>query len=209
METKMEAPLYTANGEKSSTVELPGTIFGVEPRKILVLKALKRQLANKRSGTACTKTRGMVSGGGAKPWPQKGTGNARQGSRRSPLWPGGGVTFGPLPRSYAIQMSATERRLAVLSVLSEKQQDRAIRICDPNGLEPKTKAFAGLLKSMDVMGPVLFLFGPEEATLARACRNIADIRPLSWRYANVLDIMAAKTILITTEALEKLKEVWG
>jgi large subunit ribosomal protein L4 len=209
METKMEAPLYAANGEKSGTVELPGAIFGVEPRKILVLKALKRHLANRRSGTACTKTRGMVSGGGAKPWPQKGTGNARQGSRRSPLWPGGGVTFGPLPRSYEIQMSATERRLAVLSVLSEKQQDRAIRICDPNGLEPKTKAFAGLLKSMDAMGPVLFLFGPEEASLARSCRNISGIRPLLWRYANVVDIMAAKTILITTEALEKLKEVWG
>jgi large subunit ribosomal protein L4 len=106
-------------------------------------------------------------------------------------------------------MSVTERRLAVLSVLSEKQRDRAIWICDPNGLEPKSKAFAALLKAMDVMGPVLFLFGPEEATLARACRNIADIRPLSWRYANVVDIMTAKTILITTEALETLKEAWG
>jgi large subunit ribosomal protein L4 len=209
METKMEAPLYTANGEKSGTVELPSEIFGAQPRKILVLKALKRQMANKRLGTACTKTRGMVSGGGAKPWPQKGTGNARQGSRRSPLWPGGGVTFGPLPRSYAIQMSATERRLAVLAVLSEKQQDQAIRICDFGGLEPKTKAFAGLLKSMDVIGPVFFLFGPDEALLARACRNIAGIRPLLWRYANVVDILAAKTILITTEALGKLKEVWG
>jgi large subunit ribosomal protein L4 len=197
METKMEAPLYGANGEQSGSVELPAAIFGAEPRKILVLKALKRQLANKRLGTACTKTRGMVSG------------NARQGSRRSPLWPGGGVTFGPLPRSYEIHMSATERRLAIFSVLSEKYQDGAIRIFDPNGLEPKTKAFAALLKSMDVIGPVFFLFGPEEASLARACRNIAGVRPLLWRYANVVDSMAAKTILITTEALEKIKEVWG
>ena len=206
---KIEAPVFQITGEQTGTVELPLRIFGVEIHRQLLLKALRRQMANRRLGTACTLTRAEVAGGGKKPWPQKGTGNARQGSRRSPLWPGGGITFGPRPRSVEISMPEKERRKAIFSALAEKSQAGAVLVCDLNGLEPKTKAVASALKNIGVSGKALLLLVADEEKYIRAGRNISQLKPILWQNMNVFDILNADQLILSPKALAKIEEVWG
>ncbi len=207
--SKIEAPLFHITGEQAGTVELPPAVFGVVVHRQLLLKALRRQMANRRLGTACTLTRAEVAGGGRKPWPQKGTGNARQGTRRSPLWPGGGITFGPRPRSFQILMPERERRRAMFSALTQKSQQGAVLVCDLNGLEPKTKAVASLLKNIGVSGKALLLLDREEEQYIRSGRNIPRLKPILWQNLNVFDILNADQLILTHRALAKLEEVWG
>jgi large subunit ribosomal protein L4 len=209
MSEKIEAPLFNQSGEKTGSVELSGGIFGIEVHQDLMRKALKRQLAHKRLGTASTLTRGFVAGGGSKPWPQKGTGNARQGTRRSPIWPGGGIVFGPHPRLYRLGMSLKERRRAIFSALTQKAQENILLVVDLVGIEPKTKTMAALLKSLQLEGKVLIILTPEEDRLARASRNLFRVKPILYSNTNIFDVLNADHILFTPDALNKLEKMWG
>jgi len=209
MEELITAPLFNSSGETSGQCELPPNIFGRKMNKKVVIRALNYQLTNQRRGTASTLTRAEVSGGGKKPWPQKGTGNARQGTIRSPLWPGGGITFGPKPRLYNQELPKKERRMAIFSLLSEKVQGNSLYIFNPDGLEPKTKSFAKSLQAMKFMEKTLLIFGDKEQLLERIARNIPFVKTLLWQNLNVRDLLDYPNVLITQEALEKIKEVWG
>jgi large subunit ribosomal protein L4 len=205
----LQAGLFNQNGEQTGSLELMKTIFGVEIHHQLMTKALKRQLAHKRLGTASTLTRGFVAGGGSKPWPQKGTGNARQGTRRSPLWPGGGVIFGPHPRAYRIIMSVKERRRAIFSALSQKTAEGCLLVADIGGLEPKTKAMVAILQNLKLQGKVLVVVTPEEGGLVKASRNIPKVKPILFSNTNVFDVLNSDAIIFTPDALHKLEEMWG
>ncbi len=210
-----QAVLYDKNGEQTGSLELMKAIFGVEIHQQLMTKALKRQLAHKRLGTASTLTRGFVAGGGAKPWPQKGTGNARQGTRRSPLWPGGGVIFGPHPRAYRIIMSVKERRRAIFSALSQKASEGCLLVADIGGMEPKTKAMVSVLQNLQLKrnmlprAKVLLVVTPEEGGLIKASRNLPKVKPILFSNTNVFDVLNSDAIVFTPDALHKLEEMWG
>src|SRR5580704_16066438 len=162
-------------GVETGTLELPEAIFGIEPNLPVMHQALIRQLANGRQGTASTKTRSEVRGGGRKPWRQKGTGRARQGSSRAPHWEGGGVVFGPHPRSYRMEMPRKQRRLALRSALSSKAQDGGVVVLDAFTLEvPQTRAVTDLLRSVEAGKRVLVVLGSHNEMLEKSARNIAE-----------------------------------
>lgn len=206
---EINVPVYNPSGEKTGTVELPGKIFQVEFHQESVLRALRRQMANKRRGTVCTLTRGEVSGGGRKPYPQKGTGNARQGSIRSPLWPGGGVTFGPRPRSFEMKMPQEERRKAIFSLLSEKAINGNLRVIDLSEFKPKTKNVISTFKSLGLEGKVLIALDGSEEEILKAARNIPSASAILWQNLNVRDLLDCDFLLLSHKALGRIKEVWG
>ncbi len=207
----MAVSVVKIDGSQASTVELPDAIFGGEPNEALVHSYVVAYLANQRQGNASTKTKGLVMGGGTKPWRQKGTGRARAGSIRSPLWPGGGTIFGPLPRSYYHRMPRKQRRRALLSVFADKAKSDKIRIIEDLGLsDHKTKSMVALLKALDLDGKkVLFLDEGQNENPYRAARNIPGVAVKRARLANAYEVLNAEFLVITMSGMKELEEVYG
>jgi len=187
-------------------VELPDAVFGIEPNEYAVHEAVTLQLASRRSGTHDTKTISEVAGGGRKPWRQKGTGRARQGSRRSPLWRGGGVVFGPTPRKYGYSMPKKVRRLALLSALSARAQGDAVFVVDSLELpEPSTKAMAALFDAIGVEKPLVVTVARDEI-VEKSTRNIPNAMALGVAGLNVYDVVNHQALIIAREAVAKAEE---
>ena len=201
----MQVDVYNAQGEVIRQVELPETIFGVEVREHLLHEVVRYQLARRRQGTAHTKNRAAVRGGGQKPWRQKGTGRARAGSRRSPLWRGGGTVFGPMPRTYAFSMPKKKRRIALCSALSLKIRDQAFRIIDDFGItQPKTRQVVQLVKRFTEQPKVLLVVGEPCEPLHLSTRNIPTVKVLPVIGLNVYDLLHYTTVICAEEALAKI-----
>jgi large subunit ribosomal protein L4 len=205
-----EARLLTANGTESGRVTLAESLFQAPINEALLHQAAMRQLAGRRVGTADTLTRGEVSGGGAKPWRQKGTGRARQGSRRSPQWAGGGVVFGPHPRSFEQKMNAKMRRAALRGVLTAKQADGALRVVEGFDLEaPRTRDFIARLDGWKAEGKVLLVLPARDTAVELSTRNLQHVRVILADSLNVVDLLDADTIVFTQAALQRAQEVYA
>jgi len=199
-----------ADGAKGASVELADGLFGAPVNTALIHQAAVRQLAGRRLGTADTQTRAEVRGGGRKPWRQKGTGRARQGSRRAPQWAGGGVVFGPHPRAYDQKMNTKMRRAALRGVLSAKAADGAVRVVEGFGLdEIGTRAFAERLAAWEAGGKVLVVLAARDDVVERSCRNLREVRVLLADSLNVVDLLDADTIVFTRDALTRAEEVYA
>lgn len=195
-------------GKKVGQVDLHADVFAVKPNEAVVHQVVTAQRAGERSGTAATKTRGMVSGGGTKPWRQKGTGRARAGSIRSPLWTGGGVVFGPSPRDYGKRVPRKMRRLALRSALSSKAASGSLVVVDGFGLsEPSTKKAAETLSKLKVEGKVGVLCSAEEAATGKSVRNLPWAKVFFSNELNVYDILDNDTLVITKPALDHVTEM--
>jgi large subunit ribosomal protein L4 len=206
----MQVPVYNVQGEPVGEAELRQDIFAVPINEGLMHQALVRQLANARLGTHKTKSRGEVRGGGRKPWRQKGTGRARQGSIRAPQWRGGGVVFGPTPRSYRQKMPRKMRRQALRSALSVKAGESQVVLLDSlDMVEPKTKEMLGLLKSLGVDSSVLILLPRRNETILRSVRNLPEVRTLVAQYLNVRDLLKYDCILMPLASLEVIEGILG
>ena len=200
--------LFKQDGSKNGEISLNDTIFGIEPNDNVVFDAVLMQRASKRQGTHAVKNRSAVRGGGKKPWRQKGTGRARQGSIRSPQWVGGGTVFGPTPRSYAYKLPRKVRRLAIKSVLSQKVLDKGLLVVDELSFEqPKTKAFAEVLSNLDVNSKVLVVLEDDNANAALAARNLTNVTVIPAKGLNVLDVISNDKMVITKGALSQVEEV--
>jgi len=196
--------------EKVGTVDLDERLFGAKVNKPLIHEAIVMQQASRRQGTAATKTRGLVSGGGKKPWRQKGTGRARSGSTRSPLWRGGGTTFGPTPRDYGYAFPKKKYRAALRGVLTAKLNDGALLVVERLDLgEAKTKQVAQILKKLDATGRTVIVASAIDERLARAVRNIPKVKLLPVQGLNVYDLVCARHLLIPQEVLSRIQEVWS
>ena len=194
----------------TGSVDLPETVFGIEPNEPVMHQALLRQLANSRQGTSSTKTRSEVRGGGRKPWRQKGTGRARQGSTRSPQWEGGGVVFGPHPRSYRMDMPRKQRRLALRSALSAKAQDGGLVVLEAFELDvPQTSAVTALLRTVDAGKRVLVVLGSHNEMLEKSARNIAEVQVTLAGNLSVRDLLIAETVIVTRDAIEHIEEAFA
>ena len=190
---------------EAKKVKLDDTAFGARFSGPLVHQSVRAEQASRRRGTAATKTRGMISGGGAKPWRQKGTGRARAGSNRSPLWTGGGTAFGPQPRSYAFKVNRKEQRAALRSALSVHAERRSIAILDATSFEtPKTHRAQELLEDWDQPRPTLVVLAAEESTAALSFRNLARVGVLSSESVGVTDVLGAASLVLSEPALEAL-----
>ncbi|MGO8879960.1 MAG: 50S ribosomal protein L4 [Desulfomonilaceae bacterium] len=196
------------NGEKVDSIEIDDQIFNAKIRDALVQQVVVWQLAKRRSGSAATKTRGQVRGGGKKPWRQKGTGRARAGTSRSPIWVGGGTVFGPHPRSYAFSLPKKVRKAALCSVLSAKLRDDKLTVLDKIEIEaPKTKLFAEILKKLGVQDQkTLFLVPEKDVDLTRASRNLYRTLVLPTEGMNVYDLLRFERLTILKDALPRLSE---
>lgn len=205
----MSKEILSTNGEKLGEITLNEAVFGVEPNLHVMHLALRRQLNNARQGSASCKTRAEVAGGGRKPWKQKGTGRARAGSLRSPLFAGGGVVFGPKPRDYAFNMPQKARKLALKSALSARQ-DQLIVVKDFSTIvEPKTKLMVAALKSLNVSGKVLIVADTKAAEnqhLELSARNIPSVRLILPSNLNVKDLLEAGSVIMTEAAVNELTE---
>ncbi|HEY7332945.1 MAG TPA: 50S ribosomal protein L4 [Candidatus Limnocylindria bacterium] len=205
-----ETTMLKANGSKGAKVELSDELFAAPINQGLVHQAVVRQMANRRLGTADTLTRAEVAGGGRKPWRQKGTGRARQGSRRAPQWAGGGVVFGPHPRGYDQKMNAKMRRAALRAVLTAKAGEDALRVVEGFDLDKVgTRAFAERLVGWDAAGKVLVVLAARDEVVERSCRNLRAVRVILADSLNVVDLLEADTVVFTREALERAQEVYA
>lgn len=201
--------VYNVNGEQVGSMDLKEEIFGVEVRKDILHRVVTMQLANRRVGTASTKTRSEVSGGGIKPWRQKGTGRARHGSIRSPIWTGGGIVFGPHPRSYRFSIPKKIKRLAMKSALSSKVQDNEIIVLDEIRMDqPKTKEFAKILDNLKVDKKALIVLANKDENVQKSARNIPGVKTTLVNTLNVYDILNCERLILTKEAVEKVEEVY-
>ncbi|KEP25749.1 MULTISPECIES: 50S ribosomal protein L4 [Bacillus] len=199
--------LFNQNGSTNGEIELNASVFGIEPNESVVFDAILMQRASLRQGTHKVKTRSEVRGGGRKPWRQKGTGRARQGSIRSPQWRGGGIVFGPSPRSYSYKLPKKVRRLAIKSVLSSKVIDNNIIVLEDLTLDAvKTKEFAGILKGLSVEKKALIVTADANETVALSARNIPGVTVVEAKGINVLDVVNHDKLLITKAAVEKVEE---
>lgn len=207
----MQATVYNIKGAEVTTVELDDNIFGIEPNAAVMHQALVRQHANARQGTASTKTRQEVRGGGKKPYRQKGTGNARQGSRRAPQYTGGAVILGPRPRSYEKDMPRKMRRLAVRSALSVKViEDNLLFIDGFEGLEPRTKSMAEALTALKLNDQkVLILVAERDETVYRAAGNLANVKTLVAGYLNLDDMFKYTKVIVPLGALDVINRILG
>ncbi|MCS4485997.1 50S ribosomal protein L4 [Staphylococcus americanisciuri] len=195
------------DGTKAGSVELSDAVFAIEPNNAVLFEAIQLQRASLRQGTHAVKNRSAVRGGGRKPWRQKGTGRARQGTIRAPQWRGGGVVFGPTPRSYAYKMPKKMRRLALKSALSFKVQENEFKIVDSFNLEaPKTKEFKTTLANLELPKKVLVVT-LEDVNVELSARNIPGVQITTPEGLNVLDLTHADSVLITEEAAKKVEEV--
>ena len=201
--------VYNIDGKEVGSIELNDAVFGVEVNEHLVHLAVVNQLANKRQGTQSAKTRSEVSGGGSKPWRQKGTGHARQGSTRAPQWTGGGVVFAPKPRDYSFKMNKKEKKIALLSALSSKVNDSKIVVLDSFNLdEIKTKKFAEVMNNIKVSN-ALFVIEGENKNVVLSGRNIPTVKVSATNEINTYDVLKYDTLVVTKAAVEKLEEVYA
>ena len=201
--------VFNMEGNEVGTMELNDAVFGVEINEHLVHLAVVRQLANKRQGTQKAKTRSEVSGGGRKPWRQKGTGHARQGSIRAPQWTGGGVVFAPVPRDYEVKMNKKERRAALKSALTSKVQDNKLVVVDSLTLaEAKTKEMQKVLTNLKA-DKALVITAADDQNVAISARNIADVQTATVNTMNVYDVMSHGTVVVTKDAVASIEEVYA
>ena len=201
--------VYNMEGKEVGTMELNDAVFGVEVNEHLVHMAVVQQLANNRQGTQKAKTRSEVSGGGRKPWRQKGTGHARQGSTRAPQWTGGGVVFAPVPRDYSFKLNKKEKRLALKSALTSRVQENKLIVVDELKLdEIKTKKFQNVMNNLNVKKALVVLADNDEKVVMSA-RNIPTIKTALTNTINVYDIMKAGTVVLTKDAVAKIEEVYA
>jgi len=201
--------VYNIEGKEVETIELSDAVFGVEVNEHLVHMAVVNQLANNRQGTQKAKTRSEVSGGGRKPWRQKGTGHARQGSTRAPQWTGGGVVFAPVPRDYSFKMNKREKRAALKSALTSRvEENKFIVIDEINFEEAKTKNFANILKNLDV-SKALVVLEDDNKNAELSARNIADVKTAKTNTINVYDILKYNTVITTKAVVAKIEEVYA
>ena len=201
--------VYNMEGNEVGTIELNDAIFGVEVNEHLVHMAVVSQLANKRQGTQSAKTRAEVSGGGRKPWRQKGTGHARQGSTRSPQWTGGGVVFAPKPRDYSFKMNRKEKALAIKSALTSRVNENKIFVLDElNFDEIKTKKMVAVLNNLKV-NKALVVLGEKNDIVLNSAKNIPTVRATVSNAINVYDILKYDTLVITKDAVAKIEEVYA
>ena len=195
--------VYNMEGKQIDTIELNDAVFGVEVNEHLVHMAVVQQLANNRQGTQKAKTRSEVSGGGRKPWRQKGTGHARQGSIRAPQWTGGGVVFAPVPRDYSFKLNKKEKRAALKSALTDKVANAKLIVVDELKFEEiKTKNFAQVMKNLDVVNE-------NDVNVMMSAKNIADVKMALPNTINVYDIMKAGKVVLTKDAVKTIEEVYA
>ena len=201
--------VYNMEGKEVETIDLSDAVFGVEVNEHLVHMAVVQQLANNRQGTQKAKTRSEVSGGGRKPWRQKGTGHARQGSTRSPQWAGGGVVFAPVPRDYSFKLNKKEKRAALKSALTSKVQDKKLIVVDELKFdEIKTKSFANVMKNLNVTKGLVVL-AENDANVVLSAKNIPTVQTTLTNTLNVYDVMKAGTVVLTKDAVAKMEEVYA
>ncbi len=206
----MQVPLYNQAGQQTGTTELNDYIFGIEPNTTVMHQALIRQLANARQGTSDTKTRGEVAGGGIKPFKQKGTGRARQGSTRSPQWRHGGIVFGPTPRKYTKKMPLKMRRLALRSALSAKAADGPLRVTEDWKLDaPKTAEMENILGSLSLESSTLILLPEGNEVVRKSAANISDVKTLRANYLNVRDLLNYDFVVIPLSAVKVIESYLG
>jgi large subunit ribosomal protein L4 len=202
--------VYNMLGAQVGEIELNDDVFGIEPNKAVMYDFIKMQLANKRQGTSSTKTRTEVRGGGKKPWRQKGTGRARAGSSRNPVWRGGGIAFGPKPRDYSYKLPQKVRRLALKSALSSKAMDNKIVVVDEfNFDQPKTKIMIQALEALKVGKKTLLVTADGNVNVVKSARNIEGVKPMRADFINVYDILKHDTLLITKDAVAMVEEVFA
>ena len=202
--------VYDIQGKKVSTVDLKDEIFGIEPNEAVVHSVLVNFLANQRQGTQSTKTRAEVRGGGRKPWRQKGTGRARQGSIRAPQWIKGGIALGPKPRSYKYTVNKKEKRLAIKSCLSSKVLEKELTVVDSLNLkEIKTKEMAKAISNLKLEGKTLILLPEKNETVQKSARNIEGVKTSLVNTINVYDLLKYKNLVIILDTVKKLEEVYA
>ena len=201
--------IYNMEGKEVGTMELNDAVFGVEINEHLVHLAAVGQLANKRQGTQKAKTRSEVSGGGRKPWRQKGTGHARQGSTRAPQWTGGGVVFAPVPRDYSFKINKKEKRAALKSALTSRVEAQKLVVLDELKLEAiKTKDFVKVLNNLNV-SKALVVMGDKDVVIEKSAANVPDVKTTQATLLNVYDILKYDTVITTKAAVEKIEEVYA
>jgi large subunit ribosomal protein L4 len=205
----LTAKIYGADGSEKGSAALPEELFGQPVHEHLLWLSVKRHLGNQRQGTAMTKNRALVSGGGKKPFRQKGTGRARQGSNTSPLMPGGGRAFGPVPRDYRTDMPKKQRRAALASALSLKAGESAVYVLDRLEMPaPRTKAVADVLKKLGLYGKrTLLVLGEADENVVKSCRNVRNLRATVAQSLNSYDLMDSEAVVLTAAGLERVKEV--
>ena len=202
--------VYNIEGKKVSTLELNDNVFGIKPNEAVVHSALVNYMANQRQGTASTKTRAEVSGGGRKPWRQKGTGRARQGSIRAPQWIKGGIALGPKPRTYTIKLTKKVKRLALKSALSSKVNENNIMVVDEiNFSEIKTKNMVNVLNNLKLETNALIVLGEKNENVVRSAKNIPNVKTAYVNTINVYDILKYNKFIVTKEAAAKIEEVYA
>ena len=201
--------VYNMEGNEVGSIDLSDAVFGVEVNEHLVHMAVVQHLANRRQGTQKAKTRSEVSGGGRKPWRQKGTGHARQGSTRSPQWTGGGVVFAPVPRDYSFKLNKKEKRAALKSALSSKVAENKFVVVDELKFDGiKTKDFAKVLSNLKVE-KALVVISDNNENVVKSARNIATVKTASTETINVFDILKYDTVVVTKDAVNKIQEVYA
>ena len=206
----MNLPVRDAQGGKLKAIDVDEQVFGIKPNTAVIHQAFLAQMANRRAGSASTKSRGEVRGSTAKTRVQKGSGRARQGGARSPVHVGGGVAFGPRPRSYRQALPKRMKRLAIRSVLSGKVADGQLAVVDELSLEkPRTKETAGLLQSLDIQRSALIITGGADRMVYASARNLARIKALPAAYLNVVDMLTHRDLVMTVAAVRRCEELWG
>lgn len=202
--------VYNVEGKKVKNVDLKEEVFGIEPNEAVVHSVLVNFLANQRQGTQSTKTRAEVRGGGRKPWRQKGTGRARQGSIRAPQWIKGGIALGPKPRSYKYTVNKKERRLAIKSLLSSKVLENELTVVDTFAFDTiKTKQMVNALTNLKVEGKTLILLADKNENVQKSARNIEGVKTTLVNTINVYDLLKYKNLVITLDTVKKLEEVYA
>jgi len=202
--------VYNVEGKKVKSVDLNEEVFGIEPNEAVVHSVLVNFLANQRQGTQSTKTRAEVRGGGRKPWRQKGTGRARQGSIRAPQWIKGGIALGPKPRSYKYTVNKKERRLAIKSLLSSKVLENELTVVDTFAFDTiKTKQMVNALNNLKVEGKSLILLAEKNENVQKSARNIEGVKTSLVNTINVYDLLKYKNLVITLDTVKKLEEVYA
>ena len=202
--------VYNIEGKKVSNIELADSVFGIEPNEKIVHSVLVNYMANQRQGTSNTKTRAEVAGGGRKPWKQKGTGRARQGSIRSPQWFKGGIALGPKPRDYSYRVNKKERRLAVRSVLSSKVLENNLVVVDSMNFDAiKTKNMVSALNNLKVEGKTLIVLPEKNENVQKSARNIEGVKTSLVNTINVYDLLKYNKLVLTVDAVKSLEEVYA
>ena len=206
----LKTNVYNMSGKLVGEIELPEAVFGIEPNEAAVHDAVKNHLANKRQGTQSALTRAEVSGGGRKPWRQKGTGRARQGSTRAPQWTHGGIVFAPKPRDYSYSLNKKAKRLALKSVLSAKASEQAVVVIDEIKMDaPKTKAFAAFLNAVGCTSKTLVVTANADQNVVRSGRNIEGCEVTFANLLNTYDVLHADKLVVDKAALQKIQEVFA